>query len=163
MRYEAAARTSFTNAPWYLHTRVRVPRNMFRTKHCNCKCRVRRTLTRWHARSTRPVELDITFRYLLSCVRRRQQHHFQRSAPAARYRSTRFNPQAPVGCCGDVKQQRAQTIVITDHSVRQPNAQSLLGVAGDTGPNAMLVVLRLLVIHSYTSILVRRVWPEHGT
>ena len=44
-RYEAAARTSFTNTPWYLRTRVRVPRNMFRTKHCNCERRVRRTLT----------------------------------------------------------------------------------------------------------------------
>ena len=39
------------------------------------------------------VALGIALRYLLSCFWRRQQHHFQ----------------APVGCSGDVKQQRTQT------------------------------------------------------
>ena len=54
--------------------------------------------------------------HLLSCVRRRQQHHFQ----GARLRRGIVNPQVPVGCSGDVKQQRAQTIAIADHSERQP-------------------------------------------
>ena len=37
--------TTSTNAPWYLHTLVRVSRNMFRTKYCNYKRRMRRALT----------------------------------------------------------------------------------------------------------------------
>jgi hypothetical protein len=54
----------------------------------------------------------------------------------ARLRRAIANPQAPVGCSGDVKQQCAQTIAITHHrsSVSDnQNAQSLLGgdVAGD--------------------------------
>jgi hypothetical protein len=53
----------------------------------------------------------------------------------ARLRRGIVNPQVPVGCSGDVKQQRAQTIAITDHSERQPGCSVIAGrcsdVAGD--------------------------------
>ena len=72
-----------------------------------------------------------------------------------------INPQAPVGCSGDVKQQRAQTIAITDHSERQSTLSHCCWVllASEyvfrSAMNAMLC--------SMTSILRKGVWPDHGT
>jgi hypothetical protein len=49
----------------------------------------------------------------------------------ARLRRGIVNPQAPVGCSGDVKQQRAQTIAITNHSERQPKCSVIAGCCSD--------------------------------
>jgi hypothetical protein len=57
--------------------------------------------------------LGITFRYLLSSG-----GDSSTTFNGARLRRGIANPQAPVGCSGDVKQQRAQTTAITDQNAQ---------------------------------------------
>jgi hypothetical protein len=78
----------------------------------------------------------------------------------ARLRRGIVDPQAPAVCSEDVKQQRAQTFAITDHSERTINAQPLLlDVAGER--------LRLPKCHERPAVPNHinsgAVWPEHGT
>jgi hypothetical protein len=73
----------------------------------------------------------------------------------ARLRRGIFNPQAPAGCSGDVKQQCARTIAITDHSERQPKCSVIAGccsgVAGDWRARLPMCTNAMPILHSYVN------------